>query len=82
MVCLQMRNLEKEIERRGVTYSQWKSSAHQHTMDRRGWHPITFDSAKTTLKAIKDIQVWFPFFPSCIRFPADNHAFCQEFDDM
>ncbi|KAG0555183.1 hypothetical protein KC19_12G150600 [Ceratodon purpureus] len=52
---LAMRNLEKEIERRGVTYSQWKS-AHQHTMDRRGWHPITFDSAKTTLKAIKDIQ--------------------------
>lgn len=51
-----MRNLEKEIERRGVTYSQWKS-AHQHTMDRRGWHPVTFDSAKTTLKAIKDIQV-------------------------
>lgn len=45
-----------EIERRAVTYSQWKNT-HQHTMDQRGWHPITFDAAKTTLKAIKDIQV-------------------------
>jgi hypothetical protein len=26
-------------------------------MDRRGWHPITFDAAKTTLKVIKGIQV-------------------------
>jgi hypothetical protein len=51
-----MRNMEKEIERRAVTYSEWKS-AHQHTMDRRGWHPITFDAAKTTLKVIKGIQV-------------------------
>ncbi|KAG0583955.1 hypothetical protein M758_3G173500 [Ceratodon purpureus] len=52
---LAMRNMETEIERRSVTYSQWKSAL-QHTMDRRGWHPITFDASKTTLKAIKDIQ--------------------------
>lgn len=51
-----MRNMEMEIERRGVTYSQWKST-YQHTLDQRGWHPITFHAAKTTLQAIKDIQV-------------------------
>lgn len=52
-----MRNMETEIEQRGVTYSQW-DDIHQHTMDRRGWHPITFDAAKTTLEAIMNIQVF------------------------
>lgn len=80
-----MRNMEKEIVRRGVTYSQWKSG-HEHTMDRRGWHPITFDSAKTTLNAIKDIQACdFNFLLFDLRefFLVDTSAIVsEEFDEI
>lgn len=48
--------MEGEIERRSVTYSEWKDFQ-KGTMDRRGWHPITFDYSKATLGAIIDIQV-------------------------
>lgn len=48
--------MEGEIERRSVTYSEWKNFQ-KGTMDRRGWHPITFDYSKATLGAIMDIQV-------------------------
>lgn len=48
--------MDKEIGRWRATYNVGKS-AEQDTLDGRGWHPLTFDTAKTTPEAIQHIQV-------------------------
>ncbi|KAK9681520.1 hypothetical protein RND81_10G007900 [Saponaria officinalis] len=54
---LTMADLDKELERRTLTYTEWNESASK--MEGKGWHPVTFSSSATTpqrIKGIKDIN--------------------------
>ncbi|KAA0034789.1 Core-2/I-branching beta-1,6-N-acetylglucosaminyltransferase family protein, putative isoform 1 [Cucumis melo var. makuwa] len=54
---LSIRGLEKELERRTLTYSNWNSSIPKE--DKRSWHPVTFyypDATPQTIKEIKEIN--------------------------
>ncbi|GMH26874.1 hypothetical protein Nepgr_028717 [Nepenthes gracilis] len=54
---LAMRGLEKELERRTLTYTLWNESATK--MEKRGWHPVTFSywaANPHKIKKIKDIN--------------------------
>lgn len=51
---LTMRGLEKDLERRTLTYSSWNQSAEK--MDTNGWHPVTFDYGMASQKHIKEIK--------------------------
>ncbi|XP_074271995.1 glycosyltransferase BC10-like [Silene latifolia] len=54
---LTMAGLEKELERRTLTYTEWNESASK--MEGKGWHPVTFSASATTprrIRGIKDIN--------------------------
>ncbi|XP_010244121.1 PREDICTED: uncharacterized protein LOC104588028 [Nelumbo nucifera] len=54
---LAMSNLEGEVEQRTLTYTLWNQSTSK--MERKGWHPITFNYAnagREQIKIIKDIN--------------------------
>ncbi|XP_055803443.1 glycosyltransferase BC10-like [Solanum dulcamara] len=54
---LTMHDGEGELERRTITYTEWKQSA--SNMDKSSWHPMTFSFADTgheKIKRIKDID--------------------------
>lgn len=59
-----MSDLEGELERRTLTYTLWNQSATK--MEKKGWHPFTFNFANAGLKQIKEIKVvmtaHFPLF--------------------
>ncbi|KAG9139005.1 hypothetical protein Leryth_025323 [Lithospermum erythrorhizon] len=54
---LAMKNLEGELERRTLTYTQWNESA--SNVETKGWHPVTFsysDASPQQINRIKDIN--------------------------
>ncbi|XP_059438739.1 glycosyltransferase BC10 [Corylus avellana] len=51
---LAMSDLEGELERRTLTYTQWNQSATK--MENKGWHPFTFDFENAGPKQIKEIK--------------------------
>ncbi|KAL9236599.1 hypothetical protein vseg_011246 [Gypsophila vaccaria] len=51
---LTMADLERELERRTLTYTEWNESASK--MEGKGWHPVTFSSSAATPQRIKDIK--------------------------
>ncbi|XP_059285953.1 glycosyltransferase BC10-like isoform X1 [Lycium ferocissimum] len=54
---LAMHDLEGELERRTITYTEWNESV--TNMEKKGWHPITFSYAvagPVQIKRIKDIR--------------------------
>lgn len=51
---LTMMGLEKELERRTLTYSLWNESASK--MEGKGWHPVTFSHSTATPQRIKEIM--------------------------
>lgn len=53
----QMSDLESELERRTLTYTEWNLSVTK--MEREGWHPITFSYANAGPQRIKQIKVFF-----------------------
>ena len=52
-----MSDLESELERRTLTYTEWNLSVTK--MEREGWHPITFSYANAGPQRIKQIKVIF-----------------------
>jgi hypothetical protein len=50
-----MSDLEGELERRTLTYTQWNQSTTK--MENKGWHPFTFDFESAGPKQIKEIKV-------------------------
>lgn len=52
-----MSELESELERRALTYTEWNLSVTK--MEREGWHPITFSYANAGPQRIKEIKVVF-----------------------
>lgn len=50
-----MKGLEKELERRTLTYTLWNESASK--MEGKGWHPVTFSYSTATPQRIKEIKV-------------------------
>ncbi|GAB4830821.1 hypothetical protein Ancab_004849 [Ancistrocladus abbreviatus] len=51
---LAMRGLEKDLERRTLTYTLWNESATK--MEKKGWHPVTFTYAAASPQRIKKIK--------------------------
>lgn len=51
-----MKDLERETERRTLTYSRWEN--HVKNKGREGWHPVTFTFQDSTLETIKYIQAF------------------------
>ncbi|GAB2240046.1 hypothetical protein Droror1_Dr00020564 [Drosera rotundifolia] len=51
---LAMRGLEKELERRTLTYTLWNESGTK--MERKSWHPVTFSYAAANPERIKIIK--------------------------
>ncbi|RVX08026.1 hypothetical protein CK203_014841 [Vitis vinifera] len=51
---LAMSELESELERRTLTYTEWNLSVTK--MEREGWHPITFSYANAGPQRIKEIK--------------------------
>ncbi|KAK6932770.1 Glycosyl transferase, family 14 [Dillenia turbinata] len=51
---LAMSNVEGELERRTLTYTEWNQSATK--MERRSWHPVTFTYASAGPQRIKGIK--------------------------
>ncbi|CAL1397565.1 unnamed protein product [Linum trigynum] len=51
---LAMKDLEQELERRTVTYTEWNQPANK--MENTGWHPTTFTYASAGPKKIKAIK--------------------------
>ncbi|XP_057544846.1 glycosyltransferase BC10-like [Amaranthus tricolor] len=51
---LSMKGLEKELERRTLTYTLWNESASK--MEGKGWHPVTFSYSTATRQRIKEIK--------------------------
>lgn len=51
----QMNELEHEIERRTLTYTLWNQSSNH--MDKKTWHPMTFEYADASPQHIKEIKV-------------------------
>ncbi|KAG6639049.1 glycosyltransferase BC10-like isoform X2 [Carya illinoinensis] len=51
---LAMSDLEGELERRTLTYTLWNQSATK--MEKKGWHPFTFNFANAGPKQIKEIK--------------------------
>ncbi|XP_070023642.1 glycosyltransferase BC10-like [Nicotiana tabacum] len=54
---LAMHDIEGELERRTITYTEWNQSA--TNMDKSSWHPVTFsyaDAGAEQIKRIKDID--------------------------
>nr|CAD1834902.1 unnamed protein product [Ananas comosus var. bracteatus] len=51
---LSMNELEHEIERRTLTYTSWNQSSNH--MDKKTWHPMTFEYADASPQHIKEIK--------------------------
>ncbi|KAH9618291.1 hypothetical protein KSS87_011100, partial [Heliosperma pusillum] len=51
---LTMAGLEKELERRTLTYTEWNESASK--MEGKGWHPVTFSASATTPRRIRELK--------------------------
>lgn len=52
---LAMEGLEGEINRRTLTYTEWRSGIGKQR-ERQGWHPVTFKHSDATANLIKDIK--------------------------
>lgn len=65
-----MNELEVELERRTLTYTEWNLSATK--MENKGWHPITFTYATAGPQKINQIKVpsesFFFFFLTLLLF--------------
>uniref|UniRef100_A0A803M1T1 Core-2/I-branching beta-1,6-N-acetylglucosaminyltransferase family protein n=1 Tax=Chenopodium quinoa TaxID=63459 RepID=A0A803M1T1_CHEQI len=51
---LTMMGLDKELERRTLTYTLWNEFASK--MEGKGWHPVTFSHASATAQRIQEIK--------------------------
>lgn len=68
-----MSDLESELERRTLTYTEWNLSVTK--MEREGWHPITFSYANAGPQRIKQIKVFFYALLLCDRFIENSTIF-------
>ncbi|KAL2931292.1 Glycine dehydrogenase [Bienertia sinuspersici] len=51
---LSMMGLEKQLERRTLTFTLWNESASK--MEGKGWHPVTFSYSAATSERVKEIK--------------------------